>query len=957
MQVLEAGRGLHPHRLPRLVTLGGLGALEALAPSALVIGALTGLAYGVLAAGLILVYRSSGILNFAHGEIGAFGAAVLAKVVLDNGVPFFVALPLVLVLGAVVGVAVQSGVVRRLRNQSRVVVLVATIGVSQLLLVAQALIPEVDQVSAYPTPLDRTIRIGSVLLASEHFLALAFIPAAVIGLSLLLARTPTGVAIRAVADNRDGAELAGISSQRVAMVVWALAGVLATLTAVLIAPLRGEQVGTLDAGALGAGLLLRALAAGLLGRLVSLPLALLGGVVVGMAEAVLLFNGVSPGAVEATLFVAVLALVLVGGREAETAGATVAWAAPSGGPLRPRPLPPELAGRRWARRLGPAVWMAMAAMAGALPFVVSSSGALFRATAMLLYAVIGLSVVVLTGWGGQLSLGQFAIAGVGAFVTGALVERGVAFPTAVVEAVIAGVVVALVIGIPALRVRGLFLAVTTLAFAVAAREYLFTSRLFVGPSGDVTVTRGSVLGLDLADDRSYYFVCLVVLAVCCAALTRLRRSGVARAIIAVRDNEARAASLSVPPALTRLSAFALSGGLAALGGALYAGLLVTFGPQSFRVEESFRVLALVIIGGLGSVGGVLLGAVYLLGVPALFGDTAIAVLLTSGFGILVLLLYLPGGLISVGRAGRDAILRALANRLGPAPTGPAPTGPAPTGPARSWPTAAAHGEPLAAKVLEARGIQVGFGGRQALAGVDLWAAPGEILGLIGANGAGKSTLLGVISGFVTPDAGTVHVNGENVTALAAHERARRGLGRVFQDARLFGELTVHEAVQVALESRERTELVPALLALPPARRLERRRQAAADEHVAFFGLGRYAEAPVATLSTGTRRVVELACLLAQRPSVLLLDEPTAGLAQRETEAFGPLLLRLREELAATMVVVEHDIPLILGISDRVQCLGAGVTIAEGEPEAVRNDPLVIAAYLGTAVEAIERSHA
>ncbi len=234
---------------------------------------------------------------------------------------------------------------------------------------------------------------------------------------------------------------------------------------------------------------------------------------------------------------------------------------------------------------------------------------------------------------------------------------------------------------------------------------------------------------------------------------------------------------------------------------------------------------------------------------------------------------------------------------------------------------------------------------------------GEVLGLIGANGAGKSTLLGVLSGFVRPTTGRVVLADDDVTNLGPHERARRGLGRVFQDARLFGDLTVHEVLCVALESAERSELIPSLLSLPPSRRIERTRAAEAGEHIAYFGLGRYADSPVAALSTGTRRVVELACLLAQRPSVLLLDEPTAGLAQRETEAFGPLLLRLREELSATIVIVEHDIPLIMSISDRVQCLGAGRTIAMGSPERVRTDPRVIEAYLGTSAAAIARSGA
>jgi ABC-type branched-subunit amino acid transport system ATPase component len=183
------------------------------------------------------------------------------------------------------------------------------------------------------------------------------------------------------------------------------------------------------------------------------------------------------------------------------------------------------------------------------------------------------------------------------------------------------------------------------------------------------------------------------------------------------------------------------------------------------------------------------------------------------------------------------------------------------------------------------------------------------------------------------------------------------MGRIFQDARLFGDLTVREAVMVALEARERSEVLPSLLALPPSLRAERSKRAQADEVIGFLGLGRYAAAPIATLSTGSRRIVELACLLAQEARLLLLDEPTAGVAQREAEAFGPLVSSLRRELDATVVLIEHDIPLVSAMSDRLYCLSLGEVIAEGTPDQVRADPAVVAAYLGTDERAIARSGA
>ena len=249
----------------------------------------------------------------------------------------------------------------------------------------------------------------------------------------------------------------------------------------------------------------------------------------------------------------------------------------------------------------------------------------------------------------------------------------------------------------------------------------------------------------------------------------------------------------------------------------------------------------------------------------------------------------------------------------------------------------------------AQAVSVEYGGRRALDDVDLEVGDGELLALIGANGAGKSTLLSVLSGFTSATSGSVSLHGHDITAAPPQDRAQLGIGRVFQDASLFGDLTVAESVAVSLEARQASELVPSLLGLPPSRIGERAKRAVAAEVIDLLGLGRYADEPVSRLSTGTRRLVELACLIGQDAKVLLLDEPTAGLAQRETEAFAPLLLRLRGDLGATVVLVEHDLPLVRAVADRVQCLEAGRTLAVGSVASVLSDEAVVASYLGTAV--------
>ncbi len=227
--------------------------------------------------------------------------------------------------------------------------------------------------------------------------------------------------------------------------------------------------------------------------------------------------------------------------------------------------------------------------------------------------------------------------------------------------------------------------------------------------------------------------------------------------------------------------------------------------------------------------------------------------------------------------------------------------------------------------------------------------------MIGTNGAGKTTLMNAIGGYVK-STGNVDIFGERMSSLSPSGH-RRGLGRTFQAARLFPELTVRETIELALEARHRTGLLATALCLPRSVRMERSRHAEADDLVAFLGLGHYVDAYISDLSTGTRRVVELAGLLALDARVLCLDEPTAGLAQRETEAFAPVIIDIRRELSAAVIVIEHDMPLILGISDRVYCLELGRIIAAGTPREVHDDPAVVASYLGADERAIARSGA
>ena len=383
-------------------------------------------------------------------------------------------------------------------------------------------------------------------------------------------------------------------------------------------------------------------------------------------------------------------------------------------------------------------------------------------------------------------------------------------------------------------------------------------------------------------------------------------------------------------------------------------LLTNARPDQFPVDLSLSAVSMAVIGGLASVSGAILGTLWVVGLPAVFGANQTVTLLTSGLGLLVLIMYFPGGLMEVAFALRGAIVRAVDRRLPPAPDRSAPVRVAAPPGGETRDTAAET--PTSGPDLAVRGLGVTFGERRVVDGVDLEVRRNEVVGLIGANGAGKTTIMNAIGGFVPAD-GHVEFLGRDITSLSAARRAERGLGRSFQDARLFGDLTVLETVALAHERVLPTRMLAVLAAVPAWRRRDREQLARARDLIDHLGLGGFADHFVATLSTGTRRICELACILALEPRVICLDEPTAGVAQRETEAFAPLITRVQADLGASLLVIEHDMPFVLSISDRVYCLETGTIIAEGPPEQVRQDPRVIASYLGTDERAIRRSGA
>jgi ABC-type branched-subunit amino acid transport system ATPase component/ABC-type branched-subunit amino acid transport system permease subunit len=918
-----------------------------------VLGLVTGLTYSMLGVGLVLTYKSGRVINFAIGEMGALAAIVLPILIINRGWPYGAALVVALLVAVATG-GVMELVMRAVGRSSRLIAMVATIGASQLFFTVNALVPKKGQLgrAAYPTPFHAALTIGHVRLGSGPLLALITVPLVTAALAAFLTRTNVGLASRAAAENHDAARLAGVPVRRVSLIIWVISGLLAAVAGILVGPTQPIVTRV----AVGPQLLFRALAVAMLAGLSSLPQAFAGGLGIGVIEALVKWNKPTGGFLEVTLVV-VIVLSLVArrdlGRRAR-GGEESSWSL--AGTLRPLAQAVAQQARVRMARVAFVVGCVAFAVLIAIP---ASNGQRVLLSGTVLFAAMGLSVTVLTGFAGQVSLGQYAFVGLGAVVGGRLHQLGYPAWSALLYAVVAGGAVALLIGLPALRIRGLYLAAITLGFAVAAPAWMYGQHWLVQVQGAQTslrLPRPHVLGANTASERNYYWLCLFVFIVLVVLVIGLRRSGVGRAMLAVRDNEAAAASMGISPRRTKLIAFVLAGMVAACAGYFYGGLLVTFtDPSAFAPELSVALLATVILGGVTTVSGAIAGALFVKGLayfvgpllPGLLG--ANVALLVSGVGLLAAVLQFPGGIAEVGFRLRDLVVRRLVSRERNDAVAVRSDGDEPRAAEQS------RAYESAPPSLEARDIVVRYGGHVVLNRVSLTVSSGSVLGLVGPNGAGKTTLFDVLSGHHRTAGGVVLLGDLDITALPPERRVGLGIGRTFQQARLFGDMTLIEAVMVALERTDPAEVVPSLLHLPPSRRSERAKRARASELIDRLGLGASGETRVSDLSTGMRRVAEMACLLALDARVLLLDEPTAGIAQREVEAFRTVLLSVRDELEATVVLIEHDLPLVMGVADRVVVIAAGEVIADGPPAVIRNDPAVIAAYLGTDERVIARS--
>ena len=638
-------------------------------------GIALGSLYGIIAVALVLVYRTSRIINFAAAAVGAVPAITALLLTTTYGVSYLLTLPLAIVGGLVFGALTDVVVMRRFATAPRLIVTVVTIGLAQTFAVIGFFLPvwfgeRADQPPVVSTPwagLAFESSRGEPVLSGNH--AFAVVGLLTGGLALFFSKSRMGMAVRASSENAERAALLGIPVKRVGTVAWALAGLLSSLAIFAQAPL----IGVPSDATLGFDTLLYGLAAAVVAGLERVGTALYAGIGIG----ILIFASVAKtgqnDVASALMLVVILVSLLAQRGTLSRAKDTGVSSFQSVRVFRPVPSElrdvPEV---RTARYLLLATAVAIAVVA---PLLVGQPR-LPQLTVLPLYGIVAVSLVVLTGWAGQISLGQFGLVGIGAAVSGGLIaDHNIDFFVACGIGIAAGALTAVVIGLPAIRIQGLYLAVTTLAFGYAMQNYVLNSTFAIGklllPDGIVgAIVRPKVYGrFDLEDDRNFYYACLIALALTMAAALSFRSNRSGRVIIAMRDNQRAAASYAMNPVRVRLAAFAVSGGMAGLAGTLFAYSQHNVLGDSYDVLSSIFVFLAASVAGLTSVWAAVVGVV-LFQVTVLFGPElwgsfgeslriVVPLLITGPF--LILQLYQsPGGLAGYAFEQRDRYLRRIA---------------------------------------------------------------------------------------------------------------------------------------------------------------------------------------------------------------------------------------------------------------------------------------------------------
>jgi ABC-type branched-subunit amino acid transport system ATPase component/ABC-type branched-subunit amino acid transport system permease subunit len=877
----------------------------------LAVGLGTGAMYATAALGIVVVHRGSGVVNFAHGGFAIIGAFVYAEVV-GPSFPPLLALVVAVAASAAAGALFFLVVMKRMQEASPLARVVATLGLLTAIQAA-ANLHYGDVLELVPSVLPRDgVHVVGVVVTLDSILLLGISAVVAAGLWAVWRFTTFGVVTSAAAESERAAAALGRSPATVAMRNWAIGCGMAGAAGVLAAPIIGLSVQTVSL------LLFPCLAAALVGNFSSFGWTWGGALLLGVAGAEITNYAPQSRWSTAGPLLAVIAVLAIRGKALPVRG-FLAERLPDVGTGRVRPL---------------ALVITIVA-AGAITLALGASSAQAVGTSAVA-GIVCLSITVVAGYAGQLSLAQYSIAGCGTLVAANISAHWhVPFVVALLAAVVVTVPAGVLLATPALRIRGVSLAIITLCLALCAEFVLFGTPRLTGGLQGLTVDTPGIAGLTLdpvTHAQRYALLCLLVFAVVGLGVANLRRSGLGRRLVAVRANERAAMTLGISVVRAKLLAFAIAAGIAALGGGLIAFQTPVVRFTEFTALASVSFVVIAAIGGIGVASGSIVAAIAASSGIISFEigqavDSTQWLLLVTGVIVMLNMVLSPDGVVL------DAVRKLARRKLTATAQEAASEAPAVR--------RASGRKPGALTVLD---VSKSYGAAKVLDGVSVEVTPGRVVGLIGPNGAGKTTLIDVISGLTRPDRGSVSLDGADVGRLSAPARARLGLVRSFQSLELFDELTVRENLAVAAEPTK-SSLVE--LVRPRDVTLSQAAAAAVDE----LGLLDLLDRRPGELSYGQRRLVAIARAVAADPAVLLLDEPAAGLDDAETAELGRILRRLAEDWNLAVLLVEHNVNLVMGVSDEIVTLNFGRVIARGTPQGVRADPAVVEAYLGERADA------
>jgi ABC-type branched-subunit amino acid transport system ATPase component/ABC-type branched-subunit amino acid transport system permease subunit len=896
----------------------------------LLLGLANGAVFAALALALVVTYRSSGVINFATGAIALFSAYIYAflrqgqlliplpglpqTVHLGVGMSLWPAVLATLVVDALLGLLLYGTTFRPLRRASPVAKAVASIGVMVVvtgIIVQRVGTSPVSVLAIFPS---NVYTIGSIRVSADRlwFAATVLVIAAVVIAGYRFTRF--GLHTRASAETERGAYVSAISPDRIALVNWMISAAVAGLAGILIAPISPLVPYSYTL------FIVPALAAAIVGGFDSVAIAVVAGLLIGMLQSVVTYVQTqhswlpSSGLPELVPLALILVMLVARAKPLPSRGAIVRTT------LARVPRPERIA--RSSLVGGVCGTAAVLFLHGSWRSALVTS---------FIMAIVSLSMVVITGMAGQVSLAQLTLAGVAGFLLGPLTSSWhVPFPIAPLLAALGATAIGVVVGLPALRIRGLPVAIVTLSLAVAVQAIWFQNSDLVG-SGGASIVEPRLFGFDLGPGVGAAFprpqfclLVLVVLLLTAAAVAWIRRGHLGSAMLAVRANERSAAASGINVVATKIAAFAIAAFIAGIGGSLLGYQLGTVTFDSFDVLLGLSIFATVYLAGMTSISGGLIAGFFAAGGLVAFAasqwlslDPAWYELLT-GVGLVVTVIKNPEGIAGNIHKLVDRRRARSSGASGPVASTDPPRSKAPLRePGLKATTEAA---------LSVRGLSVQYGGVIAVDDISFDVPRGTIVGLIGPNGAGKTSVVDAVSGF-SSCRGLVSLNGQPLDHLKPYRRVRAGLGRTFQAIELWNELTVEENVLVG----------PGAAGRDPD---------AISDLFTLLGLAELRQRPASELSQGQRQLVSIARALVANPDLVLLDEPAAGLDSTESAWLADRLRDLRGA-GLTMLLVDHDMDLVLGLCDHVEVLDIGRVIASGSPDEIRQNPTVAEAYLGT----------